>query len=271
MLAKRFVINNPNNPESPHESDQATWEVPYIQFPGLSRQAGLSHAVYTRLGGVSDPPYRSLNTSYVTGDRPDDIQKNLTIIKNSFGADHLFSMHQVHGKNIIVLREGKSFDPVASLPGDALITDMKGVALLVKQADCQAVIIFDPLAGVISNVHCGWRGNRVNILEAVVERMQSDFGCRASRLQAAIGPSLGPCCAEFVTHRELFPDHFRSFMVRPDYFDLWQISRDQLLQAGLEKQNIETAGICTRCRTDLFYSYRAEGTTGRFATVVMMR
>ena len=270
MLLKISVIDT-SNPGSRHDFDRSMLQVPYIQFPGLSRHASLSHAVYTRLGGVSDPPYQSLNTSYSTGDSPDDIHQNLIIIKKSFGADHLFHMRQVHGKDIIVLREGGSYDPGVSLPGDALITDIKGVALMVKQADCQAVIIFDPLAGVVSNVHCGWRGNRVNILKAVVERMQSDFGCRPSRLQAAIGPSLGPCCAEFVTHSELFPDHFRSFMVRPDYFDLWQISRVQLLQAGLEEQNIEIAGICTRCRTDLFYSYRAEGTTGRFATVVMMR
>ena len=60
-------------------------------------------------------------------------------------------------------------------------------------------------------------------------------------------------------------------MVRENYFDLWQLSRWQLLEAGLKKENIEVAGICTRCRTDLFYSYRAEGTTGRFATVVMLK
>ena len=60
-------------------------------------------------------------------------------------------------------------------------------------------------------------------------------------------------------------------MVRKNYFDMWQISRRQLIEAGLNKENIEVAGICTRCRTDLFYSYRAEGTTGRFATVVMLK
>ena len=60
-------------------------------------------------------------------------------------------------------------------------------------------------------------------------------------------------------------------MVRPNYFDLWEISRYQLLRAGLEERNIEIAGICTHCRTDLFYSYRAEGNTGRFATVAMIR
>jgi len=88
---------------------------------------------------------------------------------------------------------------------------------------------------------------------------------------AAIGPSLGPCCGEFITHEQIFPNEFRQFMVRENYFDLWRISRWQLLNAGLIEENIEVAGICTRCRTDMFYSYRAEGITGRFATVAMLK
>jgi YfiH family protein len=152
-----------------------------------------------------------------------------------------------------------------------MITDLPLVALMVKQADCQAVILFDPEKGVVSNAHCGWRGNVHNILDSVVGRMKSEFGCRKADLLAAIGPSLGPCCAEFVNHEKEFPAEFRRFMVREGYFDLWEISRWQLLEAGLKEDRIEVANICSRCRTDMFFSYRAEGITGRFATVAMLK
>ena len=89
-------------------------------------------------------------------------------------------------------------------------------------------------------------------------------------MSAAVGPSLGPCCAEFRTYEEIFPPEFEKFMVRKNYFDLWAVSRMQLLDAGLDKAHVHIAGICTRCRTDLFYSYRGEGVTGRFGTVVML-
>jgi hypothetical protein len=101
--------------------------------------------------------------------------------------------------------------------------------------------------------------------------MRTKFGCDPSQLRAAIGPSLGPCCAEFITYKEIFPESFRPFMIRDNYFNLWAISRSQLLESGLKEANIESADLCTRCRTDLFYSYRGEGKTGRFATVVMLK
>jgi len=152
-----------------------------------------------------------------------------------------------------------------------MITNIPRIALMVKQADCQGVIIFDPKIGVIANVHCGWRGNVRNILGSVVTRMKEAFGCEESDLFAAIGPSLGPCCAEFVSHGGIFPEPFKRFKVRENYFDLWAISCRQLMEAGLRVENIEVAGTCTRCRTDLFYSYRGEKKTGRFGTVAMLR
>jgi copper oxidase (laccase) domain-containing protein len=110
-----------------------------------------------------------------------------------------------------------------------------------------------------------------NILKKTVIRMTAAFHCNESELLAAIGPSLGPCCAEFVSHKEIFPRAFEQFMVRDNYFDLWSMSRWQLEGAGLRRENIEVAGICTRCCTDLFYSYRGEGKTGRFGTIAMLR
>jgi hypothetical protein len=180
-------------------------------------------------------------------------------------------MPQVHGTNVAIIREANSTISEEPVEADAMITDLPGVALMVKQADCQAVLLFDPVRKVISNIHCGWRGNRQNLIRTVIDRMRVDFGCTPSDLRAGIGPSLGPCCAEFVTHEELFPDSFMRFMVRKNYFDFWALSRWQLTESGVEEANIETAAICTKCRTTLFFSYRAEKTTGRFATAVMLK
>lgn len=246
-------------------------EVPYLQFRELSRCGQLVHGVFTRQGGVSESPYDTLNSSYQTGDGQERVRRNLQIIREAVGAQHLVFMNQMHGKEMLVLRQG-SFQALQAPPdADAIITDIPNLAIMVKQADCQAVILFDPTKGVVSNVHCGWRGNVSNILGSAVERMGSDFGCRPQDLRAAIGPSLGRCCAEFDSHKEFFPKHFRPFMVREGYFDLPNISLWQLLEAGLKRDHIEVVRICTSCNTNVFYSYRSEGTTGRFATVAMLK
>ena len=179
-------------------------------------------------------------------------------------------MNQIHGTEIISLYERNlnNYDKIRE--ADALITNIPGFALMVKHADCQAIILFDPVERVIANIHCGWRGNAEGIILKVVKRMESDFGCCASDIIAAIGPSLGPCCAEFISFKEIFPKEFRMFMQYDNYFNLWEISRMQLLKAGLSRDNIEIANICTKCNADLFYSYRAEKDTGRCATVVML-
>ena len=246
-------------------------ELEYLQFPGLSNYKRLAHAVFTRHGGVSKPPYAFLNTSYSTGDDSEAIDTNLEIIKRAIGVNLLLFMNQNHGREILVLKKGVTQDVTPLVSADAAITDIPHLPIMIKQADCQAVILFDPIGRVVANVHCGWRGNTQNLLGSVVSAMERHFGSQASDLRAAVGPSLGPCCAEFKDHENMFPKRFKMFMMRKNYFNLWEISRWQLLEAGLRSDNIEVAGICTRCRTDLFFSYRGEGVTGRSGTVAMLR
>lgn len=251
-------------------SHHASGKIVYLQFQRLAREPGLVHAVFTRHGGVSTPPFSSLNTSYSTGDDPDRVQKNLSTILDVMGAKEILFLKQVHGRDILLVPRGGPPGFPQGAQADAVITDRRFLAVMIKQADCQSILLYDPGIGVVAAVHCGWRGNVLNLLGSVVERMVSVFGCSRSRLLSAIGPSLGPCCAEFKSYREIFPEGFRSSMVRENHFDLWQISRRQLLQAGVEDRNIEIARVCTACRTDLFFSYRGEKRTGRFATAAML-
>ncbi|MCF8144288.1 MAG: peptidoglycan editing factor PgeF [Deltaproteobacteria bacterium] len=245
--------------------------VPYLRYSILSSYPQLSHAVFTRLGGTSRPPYDRLNTSYDVGDLSCHVAANLDLIKSTLGAGQLTYMEQVHGTRILVIRRGDEVGRKEIPAADAVITNAPDLAVLVKQADCQGIILFDPDRNVVAVIHCGWRGNVANILKKVAARMRIDFGCEECNLLACIGPSLGPCCAEFVDYKTIFPDDFQAFRVKPDYFDLKAISRWQLLNAGLRQENIQISDICTRCRTDLFYSYRGEGRTGRFGTVAMLR
>jgi YfiH family protein len=241
-----------------------------FRYPTLSAIPELAHGVFARHGGLSDPPYGTLNVSFSVGDRAEHVRGNLARVQGEIGSSRILYLNQLHGKGIHVFRGALSLPSGDQLPGDAMITDVPGVGLMIKQADCQSVVLYDPERRIVANVHCGWRGNVQNILGGVVARLEQDFSCTPSRILAAIGPSLGPCCGEFMDHKKIFPREFEHFMVREHFFDMWAISCGQLIDAGLLPENIELASICTRCRTDLFFSYRGEGVTGRFCTVVML-
>lgn len=246
-------------------------EIPTLQYPILSGFPELFHATFTRHGGQSKPPYKSLNTSPSVGDAHEDVKNNLALLKTISHAKHLLYTRQVHGCDIFVAQPGYAGEQENPGEADAIITNTPGMAILVMQADCQGVILYDPENRVVATVHCGWKGHVQNILSHVVTKMQSLFGTQTGLLRAAIGPSLGPCCAEFKGYRELFPKHFQEFMIRENYFNLWAISVSQLQISGLKKKNIAVAGICTKCATDQFFSYRGEGRTGRFGTVAMLK
>jgi polyphenol oxidase len=243
----------------------------HFGFSSLSGFPGLVHGVFGRLGGVSQPPYHSLNVSYSVGDAPSAVSRNLSLIRETLGAERLFFMNQVHGNEIYTVKQETGDSTFGSPKADAVITSVPGTAMIAKLADCQGLILYDPERAVLAVVHAGWRGQVSNITARVVERMRGEFGCRPGVLQAAVSPSLGPCCAEFVSYRKIFPVYFRRFMVRENYFDLWEITRFQLQEAGVAAGNISIAGVCTKCRTDLFFSYRAEGVTGRFCIAAMLR
>ena len=249
---------------------KSSGDVFYFCFPGLSQFNSLSHRVFTRHYGYSNHPCKSLNISYAVGDDPASVEQNLNLIHHNIKADSLIHMNQQHGKTVITLRGWKETASDRVFDADACITNVPSIAIMVKQADCQGVILFDPEKKVVAVVHSGWKGSVLDILGETVKRMHSDFDCSPLNILAAIGPSLGPCCAEFKTWRDIFPEHFKKHMAGEYNFNFWSISEMQLVNAGLKRDNIERAGICTKCRTDLFFSYRGEGITGRFATVAMI-
>jgi polyphenol oxidase len=243
-----------------------------FQFLPLQRIPGLVHAVVSRMGGGSRPPFDGMNLSHGVGDDAAVVRVNRNQLRQMTGGGIHIYTRQNHGTSIRVItrkaaRKGAAMKRETA-PADELITDVPGVRLLILTADCQAVMLFDPQKRVVANIHCGWRGSVAGIIGDTVLRMATEFGCDPGQMSAAIGPSLGPCCAEFVNYKTEIPRQFWPFRVGAHHFDFWRISRHQLARAGLVEGRIHDAGICTRCNPHLFFSYRAARETGRFVALI---
>jgi purine-nucleoside/S-methyl-5'-thioadenosine phosphorylase / adenosine deaminase len=243
----------------------------FYQSPLLAAFPELVHGFFSRRGGVSLAPYDSLNLSWSVGDRREAPMANRRLVQQALGLAGLAGAHQVHGRGEAVITANPADPAGETATADILCTDRPGVGLLIKQADCQAVMLYDPGRRVLANVHCGWRGQVQNVLAAAVARLQERFGCRSADLYAAVSPSLGPCCAEFRHYQREFPPELWPYQLRPHYFDLWRLSRDQLLAAGLRPEHLEVAGLCTRCQATEFFSYRRDHLTGRQGTVIGLK
>ncbi len=246
-------------------------DLPLMVFAHLAAQEGLDHAVTTREGGVSRPPHQSLNLAFTGDDQPEAVAENRRRLQRALSPGRLVFSRQVHGADVAAIRmpvDAGDFPVVAT--ADAMVTDRPGLLLTILVADCQAVLMFDPRRRVVANVHSGWRGSIVNVIGATVAVMHQAFGCRPADILAGVGPSLGPCCAEFRNYRREIPRSLWPYRVADHHFDFWKLSRDQLMAAGLGADRIVSGRICTRCHPERFYSYRAGDRTGRFAAVIGM-
>ena len=247
----------------------------YFQFPNLARFPEIQHGIFTRAGGRSHGPYRSLNTSLGVGDDPRNVRHNRATISACLGSAELVFIRQVHGSEAVVWTTGTephgTGHPERPQIGDALITALKRKLLMVQVADCQSVFLYDPAHKIVANVHSGWRGSIKNVIGRAVKTMENELQCQAQHIVAGVGPSLGPCCAEFVNYKKEIPKEFWKYKDPSDHFDFWSLSRDQLVGMGVSNENIYMSNMCTKCNPNLFFSYRGEGRTGRFATVIGLK
>jgi YfiH family protein len=216
---------------------------------------------------------RHSGLSYGAQDTLAVIAQNRTKIKKQHGIAHFLSARQIHGDKIFIA--SKPLQKDLEVDGyDALLTNLPAVGLLIQQADCQAITLYDSEHHAIAAIHSGWKGSVLNITGKTVQSMSETFGSSPIHLQASISPSLGPCCAEFVNHDLELPTAFLPFQVTKNHFSFWEITKMQLLEAGLQEHNINTAKICTSCSED-YYSYRracrnGDCITGRCATIIAL-
>lgn len=212
---------------------------------------GAVAAFSTRLGGVSDPPFDSLNLGLLTDDAQEAVDENRRRLAAAFGfePERVVFARQVHGTRLIE-------QPAEFAEADGHVLREPGTAALVFTADCLPVAVAGPKG--VAMLHAGWRGLAGGILAAGVEAVEAT--------SAAIGPGIGPCCYE-VGDEVL--DAFSGLgegIADGRMLDLPEVARRQLAAAGVEE--VESAGLCTSCEAELFFSHRRdEGRTGRQAGI----
>jgi hypothetical protein len=231
---------------------------------------GATAAFTTRLGGTSEPPFDGLNLGAFTEDEPDAVAENRRGLAAALGfaPTSVAIGRQVHGAELAGHDGPQSPSPYAEPGGpvpaaDGHFTAERGLALLVFVADCVPVALAGP--GGVAMLHCGWRGLAAGIVARGVEAV--------SATDAAIGPSIGPCCYE------VGDDVLNSLPTgrNPLYtcgnrpvgamLDLPEVARRLLVGAGVER--VEDSGLCTSCERELFFSHRRDtGRTGRQAGLV---
>src|SRR5690348_16347680 len=227
--------------------------IEWLEFELLSDIPALSHGVFLRHGGICTGPYKSLSVGRANEESDlDEVAENLSRIKSILNIDHLLSGHQMHGKGIALVDAPRSQIPNC----DALLTCRSDLGLMIRHADCQAAIFYDPIHHALATVHCGWRGNVQNIYSAVVTAMQRHFSSRTENILVGISPSLGLEHAEFIHFRAELPEEFWPYQIKPTYFDLWSIAKMQLETAGILPHHIEIASICTYANEEDFFSFR---------------
>jgi len=258
--------------------------LPVYQFHLLERFSDqLGHAVLGREGGVSEKPFDSLNVRYGIGDRMENVLKNRALLCAALGVEpkNLISAEQTHSKNVQIVDE--EFLRVRA-PGecygvDAFVSNVPGVAMMIQVADCQAILMYDPVKQVAAAVHAGWKGLAQDISGETIKVLKSRFGSSPADILVGVAPSLGPCCAFFSDPEKELPKSFHKFIDAEKRVNLWSFSIEQLGRAGIAPGHIELARVCTQCNNgpDIesrgrFFSFRGEkGITGRFGAVVFLR
>ncbi len=225
----------------------------------------------TRRGGGSAGPYASLNLSASTGDEPTGVSENRRRLfeRLGFGPDQLAVCKQVHGAEVRVVA-GPGVYPAC----DGLATGRPGVVLTISAADCAAVLLADPEAGVVGACHSGWRGTVAGIAGVTVGVMKT-LGADPLRIRAYVSPCIS--AERFETGPEVAALFDPAFVRTPPgspkpHVDLKAAIRSALHEAGLRPDRIEVSPYCTFARTDLFFSHRAEaGKTGRMMGFIALR
>jgi YfiH family protein len=236
-------------------------------------------AVFTRQGGVSPRPWDSLNVGGSIGDDITYVRANRIRSFKALGRvpESIYDVWQVHSAEVIYADAPRSLDTPYQ-KADIMLTDNPQVTLFMRFADCTPILLHDPVKRVIGIVHSGWLGTVRGAARAAVKAMQERYASNPANILAAIGPAIGPdhykVGEDVITQvqdafgaeaESLFAAHGDSI-----HFDLWKAN--QLLLAKEGVRQIETAGICTACHTDEWFSHRAEkGKTGRFGALIALQ
>lgn len=264
-------------------------DLEYLTFPMLTATRMVKHLFSTRLGGVSEDIFSTMNLSYTRGDNKVYVDENYRRIAQALNVDmadfvcsdqtHTTNIRQVTradaGKGILYKKDYADVD--------GLITDEPGLVLATFYADCVPLFFVDPMHRAIGLSHSGWRGTVAGMAKRTVEEMNHAFGSRPEELVAAIGPSICQNCYEVSRDvaeefMQVFPDQKRQEQVlkpgRPDKYqlNLWMANYYLMQEAGIPASQISVTDICTCCNSSYLFSHRAsQGRRGNLGAFLCLK
>jgi polyphenol oxidase len=283
--------------------------VQLLQAEFLKKIPWTVHGFSTRVGGRSRLAGKTaLNLGFTEWDSRAAVTANRHLLLAALGAPKmpLASLRQIHSDVVHIISAPPSELPCGDAPaGDGMTTRQPGLLLSVQTADCVPILLADTAKRVVAAIHAGWRGTLARVAAKTLGRMRQEFGTRPEDVVAAIGPAIGRCCyevgpevaqafaAQFAEAKEWFDGPFARLaegeepnplpwltMMPPGHqpdpervnLDLRAANRWQLVDAGVPPRKIAMSTLCTKCRADLFFSYRREGAgTGRLMAVIGIR
>lgn len=250
-------------------------EVPYLRYPLFSNTGIVKHGFSTRLGGVSEGCYSSMNLSVTRGDREEDVRENFRRIADAIGVqcENMVFSQQTHTANVRVVTEADRgmgmTRPLAWQDVDGLVTDVPGVCLVTFYADCVPLFFVDPVKKAIGLSHSGWRGTVAKIGKETIRQMQESYGCDPENILAAVGPSICQDCYEVSEDVIVqFQEHFlekdwASLFYKKEngkyQLNLWKANELLFLESGIKKEHIAVTNVCTHCNSEVLYSHRTMG------------
>lgn len=261
-------------------------EMPLLRYPMLEEQKWFTHCFTTRMGGVSQGIFSSLNLSFTRGDERKAVEENFRRLAEALEVDYgnfVFSdqTHTVNVRKVTkddagngLVREKNFFDT------DGLITDEPGLVLSTFYADCVPLYFADPVHRAIGLSHSGWRGTVGRMGQATIEAMRREYGSSPQELLCAIGPSICQDCYEISgdvaeEFQREFPTHREEILISKGngkyQLDLWRANEIILREAGVKKENIAVTNICTCCNSKYLFSHRAtQGKRGNLGAFMMI-
>lgn len=245
-----------------------------FEFVGI-QNVGI--AFTSRRGGVSEPPHDSANLSFEVGDDPNKVAENRQYINDRFGLAGWCECKQVHGDIFHADPAPISPGEAATMDGDGMATSTPGFGLVIKTADCQPILLAHRSGRHVAGLHAGWRGNKINFPGSGVRAFCDAYDLKPEDVFAVRGPSLSPAAAEFVNFNDDFGPKFKHYFdPETKCVDLWQMTRDQLMEAGVPETQIFGIDLCTMGMDETFFSYRKACAspikeTGRQAGIIWIK
>lgn len=259
--------------QKPHMQIRENKGVTWLTYPAFEQFPDIVHAFSTRLGGVSQGIYSSMNLSFTRGDEDAAVHENYRRLANAvgFNVEDIVTSDQTHTANVRVVTEedrGKGITkPRSYTDVDGMITNVPGLVLATFYADCVPLYFVDPVHHAIGLSHSGWRGTVAKIGKVTVEKMKEEYGTEPEDLYAAIGPSICQDCYEvsedvILEFQKSFEEKYwdRLFYKKENgkyQLNLWEANHLIMLEAGIEEEHISMPGICTCCNPEFLFSHRA--------------